>query len=235
VARGATPSWERTIRLMRACSHVLLGATAARDVPRDTCILHTHGAMQILSRLGVRCRPLPVQVQAFNPVIAEYMRAGHNPEDLTPQEWEARGGWSVGVGFNTRDGIQTREGAWDGHLVLLVRERFLLDLTADQLARPDRGLVIPRDGLCVEAREFVKGKRPDATVELDGSIVAYWHHRGPTAKRYVDHQWRPWDPGIVVDLVQRTELLSRRLANPAPPEPAPVWTPKGLNQPMRVA
>lgn len=112
----------------------------------DSCIASCRIGMDVLRRFGVHSAPLAVKAAAFNATGHQFMLDGH-------PEWvkERRdGAYALGAGY----GPGPRSDAWNGHLVLIVGSSHLLDLSADQLARPAHGIhveamvaALPKHGL----------------------------------------------------------------------------------------
>lgn len=105
---------------------------------KDICILTTRVATLLLREQGVRARPLACQLMAGNAtwarLVTEYLeRDGRWP---TADEW-VEGMWSVGVGYG-QDARRDRPG-YDGHVITVVEERYGLDLTLEQVSRPEHG------------------------------------------------------------------------------------------------
>lgn len=115
-------------------------ATTLRDNIRtvflpNTCVLHTRLGLDVLRYFGIHAQAEPVAVSAFT---ADAYAAFQTGEDLTNV------GYSVGVyGDGNTDRAPNGRLMWDGHLVLHVAHGpRLVDLTADQLHRPQHGLVV---------------------------------------------------------------------------------------------
>ena len=105
----------------------------------NNCIEWARTQTLVLEALGVKARAVPVDVMVGN--MAAHHQLMHN-EPLTDEQ-VAAGAWTLGV----YHGQQGPTGGWDGHLVVTVRQpsgpRILLDGTADQFARPARGIDVP--------------------------------------------------------------------------------------------
>lgn len=116
----------------------------------STCILTSRIGIAVLERAfapqiasgALRLGPQPV----FVTVMTEkaYRLAG---QGIPASQWPDDA-WSVGISEHSTLG---RPGGWDGHLVIMMRERdqpggtlrrSILDLTADQFSRPQRGITI---------------------------------------------------------------------------------------------
>lgn len=109
----------------------------------NNCILSTRLGVDVLKRYGLDAKAQPVIVAAFN-------REGYEmyARNVPPSQWPDDA-WSVGVAGTGESDRDVR--AWDGHLVVLLRNppnaegrkvRTLIDLTADQFDRPERGIYV---------------------------------------------------------------------------------------------
>ena len=126
----------------------------------------------MLGHFGVRVRPLSVTATFFSEGFVELSgstggRLPETREELV--EWTDRPGvWSVGLGLGEEE-----PGRWPGHLVALVEDRLVVDISAGQASRPERGLVVPGVLSFEVPRAFVQGK-VDRPLELDdGGVVVY--------------------------------------------------------------
>ncbi len=151
-------------------------AQMVRDVPasmsalgvrRDSCILHTRVAVDVLARLGVSARPLAVKVTVAN---SEWVRLGKRLNRPPERDEWTDDTWVLGMGFGL-DPRQTRPG-YDGHVIAIVNERFALDLTLDQASRPERSMVVGPHYWPAHPM-FLRGERPDVHVSTDGSVAIY--------------------------------------------------------------
>lgn len=118
-------------------------ASVTRETVRETfnadsCIASSIIGQKVLAEYGITSRLVTVSATAYNDLWVQMRRDG-----IPPEEWPENA-WSLGiVGTDTVDHENNR---WDGHLVLVLRwdgRRLLLDLSADQMSRPERDLVIP--------------------------------------------------------------------------------------------
>lgn len=95
------------------------------------CINATRVGMDALRRFRVESFPLPVQVTGYSPTAAEKVLVGKKPEQGVGGDWMT----SIGFGKN-----EPNEEGFDGHLVLIVARRFMVDLSIGQMARPEHKL-----------------------------------------------------------------------------------------------
>lgn len=103
----------------------------------DCCIAATGIAYDVFRHFGIASRALPVRFLVANARFIELVDRGEEPlADPTS--------WAIGVtGSGRRQRRATGEHAWDGHLVLVVERRWLLDLTLGQARRPAKGILLP--------------------------------------------------------------------------------------------
>lgn len=139
--------------------------TAELGYSRRTCILHTRIATIVLRELGLRARPLGCRLLAGNAEWHELCNElGRLP---TPDEWEHRDDvWCLGIGFGRGD-----QRGYDGHVVTVVEERYVVDLTVDQCDRPKYGMRFT-PGFFPADRTFLSGAEPAVFVR-DGSLLKY--------------------------------------------------------------
>lgn len=97
-----------------------------------SCIASTRIGLEVLRSRGIECYPQACRVEALNPRAVEATKQGQG---------HALGTFSLGVeGTGAYD---LADGSWDGHLVIVFRDakgEVLLDLSADQMDRPQHGL-----------------------------------------------------------------------------------------------
>lgn len=104
----------------------------------DSCIESTAIFIDVLAELGVASAPVPVLVTAYNRAAQDVLT--HSP-GLPMEQWP-EDAWTVGQ----VPGQTPKPGGWPGHLVAVVDTRAatrLVDVSADQMSRPGKGLVIP--------------------------------------------------------------------------------------------
>lgn len=148
--------------LNRLCNEVP-PITANMGYTRRTCILHTRVAVDTLRTLGVRARPLACRLMVLNAAYAK--RANELQRMLDPSEMRAEE-HSMGIGFG-----RSELPGYDGHVVAVVDERYILDLTLDQCDRPQYGINL-RPGHFAATPAFLAGDEPHR-FEYGGSYVQY--------------------------------------------------------------
>lgn len=102
-----------------------------RGWQRDSCIASSRVLSEVLRYFGYTSEPFPVSVCAFNKAGFERLNTGDHDVANWPEE-----AWSVGI---QGSGV-SKDNRWDGHLVLLVDGRWLVDPSLDQVSRPQRGI-----------------------------------------------------------------------------------------------
>lgn len=136
---------------------------------RDTCILHARVAVDELRGWLVPARPLAVRAIVGNAQwAADTRQLGHIPTDA--REWSP-GTWCVGVGYGL-DPRAERAG-YDGHVIVVVDERYAVDLTLDQMSRPAKGIELSPHWWELPSPAFVLGEGSAAFRLGNGSVVIY--------------------------------------------------------------
>lgn len=136
----------------------------------DSCIESTAILIDVLARLGVPATPAPVLVAAFNRAAQQVLTT---TPDLPADQWPDDA-WSVGQG----PGQPFRPGGWPGHLVAVVPTAAatrLVDASADQMSRPDKGLVITGPVLGRVPPQWAPGSGIGCVTHLhDTAVVVRW-------------------------------------------------------------
>lgn len=139
----------------------------------NTCILSTSIACRIGKRLGLMFKPSPARAIVFNPVLVTKLEewCATNKTDSPPRsvvdDFVGRDGcWNVGVGFGERV-----PGKYAGHVVAIVEDRALVDLTIGQANRREHGIKIPKAIVAEIDDDFVQGGA--LFVPINGSLVIY--------------------------------------------------------------
>src|SRR5690349_6891587 len=95
--------------------------------PPDCCIAATRALIEVLGHFHIDARPLTVTAMVYNPAAVRWIEsAGRLPASRQDvQDCSAAGCWAHGLGF----GGDPRPGTWPGHLVALLPDQALIDLT----------------------------------------------------------------------------------------------------------
>lgn len=135
----------------------------------NCCVVATKIAIDTLAAVGVRARPINTRYTALNrKYIALVEKHGRYPESVDElHEWTDKlGAWSLSTDVGNHDG------GFGGHLIALVAEHVMLDLSASQAARPAKGIHIPGPVIGAVPRPWPVGAI--APVELDqGGFLMY--------------------------------------------------------------
>lgn len=162
----------------------------------DCCIAAVAIGVRVFRHFGFYAQPLPVKAVAMNRswferVYEPYMAGEHAEPQLPSEDEMARDGlYAVGVGF--QGGVCAATGddtGWDGHLVMMVERKLLIDPSASQLGREAFGMGVPQ--VVVVSDLGPAWKRGGAIVESPetDAIIHYSPDRANTS--YVSsHDWK---------------------------------------------
>jgi hypothetical protein len=131
--------------LVRLARPIILEGWHARS-----CIASTRVGHDVLAYFGVPAAPTAVVVSAWNQTAWAAVERGETPD------FEHTDAWSAGVAGTS--GVNRATQRWDGHLVLVVADRVLVDLTVGQLHRPERGIELPEAGWWPVLPTFAQGQ-----------------------------------------------------------------------------
>jgi hypothetical protein len=169
----------------------------------DSCLPATRVAIKVLAHFGIDATPLVVTVRAMNKLGAEYIDRSRQLGVVAPLPRDA---WKVDIGY------QLVEGKWAKHVVAIAGNR-LIDLTLDQVSRPEKDLIAQPLSTVVRV-EFLRGQVPLA-VGLDrGGRVQY--DALPNDASYAAQ--RSWMDEATQDKVVEV-IVNRVVAGQNPPPP----------------
>jgi hypothetical protein len=134
----------------------------------NSCIPTTRVVIGALEGLGIKARPLSVRTNVINERYLTAVEELGRPfrDKAEAMEWHrSRGVFSYGIG------AKHAAGTWPGHLVAVVRERVLLDLTIGQANHPEYDMVLSPIFGEVSGR-FLNGNHP-ASMDNNGCRVIY--------------------------------------------------------------
>lgn len=165
-----------------------------RELPgrRDVCVLATRVGYDVLSYFGVESAPVVVRALAFNPpAVAWVNERGPNVSDEQLEEYNATGAWVVAIDEEDHE----IPGRFPGHLVLRVpSERALVDLSIDQFARPERGIIMPKSAIFDAPDDFFSDDGA-ATYGLEGGgRLAYFYRQRGTKDFRSGADWKRKNP-----------------------------------------
>lgn len=128
----------------------------------DSCLISTRVVLDVALVAGVPAVAQECNTYAANAEAAELVDAGVPFADWPPSAW------SVGIRAGNTGG------GWEGgHMVALLGrpgDRLLLDASAEQLARPHKGIVIPGGAILAS---WVEDPGGSAVEGPDGTRVTY--------------------------------------------------------------
>jgi len=141
----------------------LIPLAVRAEIGKGACLTATRIGVEALRYFGVECRPLATKTIATNARWIEWAKSG------APERGESMPDdcWSVVVGV-----AETPGRGLDAHVVVEVNRMLLLDLDARQLARVERGIVVPETLLLPLVDDEARGRWSSATLD-DGGNVTY--------------------------------------------------------------
>lgn len=134
-----------------------------KDFRPDSCIVSTAISIDVLTHFGILAEPLPIKMSMFN---APYVKRIDSGSEFPNREMLIRwgkedGSYSVGIGYG-----ENQPNKWAGHLVVLVENSWLIDLSIDQANRPAYNMVFSPIAVEVD-QDFLSGKIPRIIKEND--------------------------------------------------------------------
>lgn len=141
---------EHQVRMLEVIAQVTPKILARKYRDVNCCIAATRIVIEALKKLHFKnMRPLAVEANIFNEV---YVKKGRTPQSQEEAEaWRDEGAWQVVLGEQT----EKHEGMWPGHLVVLINERYMLDIAVFQASRPQKQINL--GPICTTVpEEFVK-------------------------------------------------------------------------------
>lgn len=190
---------------------------------KGRCVEASRIAVAVLSKMGTSCRAMACDADALN-AAAEAARLADTPSNEWPVD-----AYSVGMrcddtvtGRNFHEPARRR--GFAGHLVV-VGDDWFVDLTAAQLSRPDRGIVIPG----AMAGPYVPGDTGVQCLLGDGAALRYFW-RPEIAHWRTTPAWRQDIPPLLMDAAIRA--IRHRL-DPTQPPPYQLEDILSLRTPMR--
>lgn len=135
-----------------------------------TCIWGTKVALRVMEHYGVlNPRGTAVRVMVGNERYAAMLQHRAPPRDQVElAEWQRQGAFVTGCGWGE---APKDDDSWPGHVVALADE-FLVDLTADQFARPQNAIEV-ESLACRVTSAFVEGRERAVYITEGGCLVIY--------------------------------------------------------------
>lgn len=141
----------------------------ARAAVRNRCIMATALGLNVLEYFSIRAQPYPCRVSIWNAAYDELLRNKEQANKMSEDELRKTGAW-----IRIIDSRCTGPG-WSGHLVIRLAHNRLLDLDAQQLARPDKNIFVPSPAVLLE-----NYSEAGAVYEYEGTHVVYAQHDNHT-------------------------------------------------------
>lgn len=130
-----------------------------------TCsVTATRLIYDVLTKLHFKVKPLAVEARVYNPMYTQKLRPPENDEEAN--KWLEEGCWSVILG----DLVPKVANKWPGHLVAIINDVCIMDLTIVQAYRPDKNLLV--NPVFAEINEaFIQGDIQRGVMNNDCLIV----------------------------------------------------------------
>lgn len=170
-----------------------------RKYGRDNCVLSTRIAGAYLAKHGIVAVPVVTQCMAFNEAYHDHVFG--KEETMTEDELTALAGKAHCVAA-TEAQPQGAKGL-HGHMIAIVNGEYLLDMSADQFARPDKGIEVSAFWTripTVGRKAFIRGRNPFilSSNNADGSKTWLAYHLQPQRKDYIGSA--DWTADIHMDI-----------------------------------
>lgn len=132
----------------------------------DACIAASRALARVLELRGHKARLLPCRVAVWNRVwighIAETGRSPGSMDEAT--DLMMRGGWCVALGAGYPDdrdapfGYRPERNSYNGHMVVVADDRWLLDPTLGQTSDPEHLIVTGPLTTSIDDPRFLQGR-----------------------------------------------------------------------------
>ncbi len=166
-------------RLIAALSLVAPHALSAEGLQPSCCVAATHAGLDVLAAWKIKAKPLLCVAHAYN----AWWVAG----DRTPGR-----AWAVDID------VDAQGPGFSGHVVIVGkvgRDHFLLDLSATQMHRSHKGIII-ESGILVATKGPLMEDWSIGVVLPKGGLLSYSKHSSPETCRYQNApDWRLPTPG----------------------------------------
>jgi hypothetical protein len=171
-----------------------------REFNRDSCIVSTAVGIDVFQRRGIKARPLCVKLMVFNAIAANEMTRLNRM--LTEDEVkELKGAWVVGVGYG-----EPQPGKIGGHLVAVTDDNEMLDLSLDQVQRPQYNMELTPAWFQVDNPNEFFGNKQAFVVYHDNCLLIYNLNESNAYEKSPDWTDVNRRRQIVNDILQRIVL-----------------------------
>jgi hypothetical protein len=135
-----------------------------------SCIYAAKIAVGVLEYFGFQARPLTVRLRLVNAAYwSRWEAGGFEPIEESDEWWDVSGAYSVVIDSD----LSPKPGAWNGHLVAIAEEQFLIDLSLSCFARPERRLYSQPIVEEIHDSSFLQGNTCWAIESGQGSRLMY--------------------------------------------------------------
>lgn len=128
-----------------------------------SCIASVRILTEVLGYFGHASEPLPCTTLVFNARGHEMANLGV-PVGEWPEEAHSIGAVGTGV-------VRPETNGWDGHLIAIVEDQWLVDPSLDQFSRPERD--ITTYPVVLDARPWTDRSKPCQWGRPDGQVLVY--------------------------------------------------------------
>lgn len=191
---------EHQVRILETIAKIAPNAIL-RKYKETCCIAGARIIIEVLKKLHFKnIKPFTVEANIFNEV---YVKKGRTPQsDEEAQQWLTEGCWQIVLG----DREEKIEGRWPGHLVVLINDQYLLDVTIFQATRPHKGIHLT-PVLTTVPEDFIKGE-DKCGLMYNNCMIIYTSY--PTDDSYkTARDW--WDVArskeVVSDILSEVKLI----------------------------
>lgn len=158
-----------------------------KNFPINSCIAGTKVVLEVLKKLHFKnVKPLVVEANVFNEVYYQKGRLPTSKEEA--QAWLDEGAWQVVLGDKT---LPPPPKIWAGHLVVLMDDSAIFDVTVSQANRPNKKINISPLFTTVP-ENFVRGEDKCGLIFGNCMIVYNAYPQDTTYQAYKD--WN--DPSV---------------------------------------
>lgn len=174
---------EHQLKMLEVIAEVTPNILLRRYKDVNCCIAATRIIIEVLKKLHFRdIKPFVVEANIFNET---YVKKGRMPESHEEAEqWLGEGAWQVVLG----DRSQEIKGRWPGHLTIVIKDHYLLDVAIFQASRPHKNINL-HPILTTVPEDFIKGEDKCGLMFLNCMVVYVAH---PEDKTYqATRDW--WD------------------------------------------
>lgn len=158
----------------------------------DCCIAAVALGLRVFRHFGFYAQQLPVKATAmnqvwFNQVWQPYI-VGEIERLPTESEMDEAGMYSVGLG--QPGGVCAATGdstGWDGHLVMIIERKILVDPSASQMSRPDWAMEIPQTVIVDDLGE--RFNEVGCLVEQEGAAIIHYRPDRKNTEYLTANDW----------------------------------------------